>query len=126
MYKLYSIMLLPAVKAMNGNRGRMIVQGGHGFVHALWDAEKRFPDTYAAYRQQTAFKAALAAADEQTIRDLHFKYSQICGVSLVNESGSKMDGAVSDAGALGLTCLGLGPIHVDQTGDDLKALKSFL
>lgn len=126
MFKLYSILLLPAVKAMNGNRGRMAVQAGHGWLHAYWDAEKRFPEAVAAYRSQTAFKVCLVTDSEEAIQAMFFLYSQICGASLVKESGSKSDGTTDEAAAFGLTCLGLGPLHADHVRDDLRALKSFL
>ncbi len=125
MYKLYAIVLGPSIKAMKGNRGRMIVQAAHGFVHALWDAEKRFPDAYKAYRQQTAFKIALVAETAEYIRELHQSYQPVCGVSLVEETGSTLSGEIKTEYAM-LTCLGLGPIHVDDIKGDLLSLKSFL
>jgi hypothetical protein len=126
MYKLYSILLAPSVRAMNGNRGRMVVQAGHGFLHALWDAEKRFPESAAAYKSQgSAFKIALIVDDPQVLTDLALKYGRIVGFSLVEETGSKVSGEVDESVVM-TTALGLGPIHTDMIGDDLKLLRNFL
>ncbi len=125
-YKLYAVLLIPAVKAMNGNRGKMVTQGGHAFVHALWDAEDRFPDAVAPFRgPPSAFKIALAIDDETALRALADRYGSICGVSLVEERGAKADGSVNEA-ARGVTGLGIGPIREDQIDDDLRLLKGFV
>jgi hypothetical protein len=126
MFKLYAIMLAPSVKAMNGNRGRMVVQASHAFVHSLWDAERRYPETVIAYRAQaSAFKIALVTDSEKLLRDLATKYGELCGCSLVEETGSKATGDVNHAVAM-VTALGLGPLHVDLIGEDLALLRNFL
>ena len=117
-------MLLPSIKAMNGNRGRMVVQAGHAFVHALWDAQDRFPEAVAGYRAQAAFKIALATDSGEVLHALYEKYRLICGATLVQESGSKMSGDINEA-VIATNCIGLGPIHVDLIGDDLSSLASF-
>ncbi len=125
MYKLYTILLLPAVKLMNGNRGRMVTQGGHGFLHALWDAEKRFPEAAAAYKSQgSAFKVTLSIASEDALMALHDAYAPICGVSIVQERGTTLSGSINER-VQGLMGLGLGPIHIDQINADLADLKGF-
>ena len=123
-YRLYSILAADAVKVMNGVRGSMVTQGGHGFVHALWDAMDRFPDDVRSYRAGTAFKTTLVAPDEAYLRMLRERYQPICGVSLVEESGSRADGSTTK-GVKGVTCLGIGPIRLDLAGDDLRSLKAF-
>jgi hypothetical protein len=110
-------MFVPAIRAMNGNRGRMIVQAGHAYVHALWDAQDRFPEAVAVYRSQPAFKICLAVDS---------RYHDICGVSVVQETGSKVSGEVDQKNALMTTALGIGPIHIDQISNDLSSLKSFV
>ncbi len=125
-YKLYAIMLLPAVKNMNGNRGRMAVQAAHGFLHSYWDSVNRFPEDALAYQNQgSAFKICLAVDSEEVLETLKNKYEPICGVRLVLERGTKADGSVNEA-VKGITCLGLGPIDESRVGDDLRALRSFL
>lgn len=126
LYKLYAILSQEAVKAMNGNRGRMTTQAGHGFLHALWDAAERFPEMAYDYRKQrSAFKVTLIAEGSEALRILEEKYRPICGVSLVEERGTKSDGSVNEA-VKAVTCLGLGPIPLDKIGDDLSALKNFI
>ena len=125
-YKLYAIVSAPAIKAMGGNRGRLATQVGHAYVHALWDAEARFAEDVHSYRTQgSAFKVALVADDSQVLRDLAEKYRAICGVSLVEETGSKGDGSVNEA-VKGVTALGIGPLRIDLIDDDLRRLKGFV
>jgi hypothetical protein len=126
LYKLYAILSQEAVKAMNGNRGRMATQAAHGFLHAFWDGCDRFPEMTTAYRAQpSAFKVTLVAVDSEALRILEEKYRPICGVSLVVERGTKSDGSVNEA-VKAVTCLGLGPILLDKIGEDLSGLKNFL
>jgi hypothetical protein len=125
-YKLYAIMFAPAVKGMNGNRGRMATQAAHAFLHSYWDSYDRFYDDADAYRAQpSAFKMSLVTDDAELLRSLAEKYRPICGVSLVEERGTRADGSVNEAVA-GLTALGIGPIRSDLIADDLKALKGFV
>jgi hypothetical protein len=125
-YKLYAIVLSSAIKGMNGNRGRMGLQMAHGYVHALWDAMDRFPEAHDAFRAQpSAFKIALTTDDPEVLRTLAEKYRPICGVSLVEERGTKADGSINEA-VRGVTCLGLGPIRSDLIGEDLAGLKGFV
>lgn len=125
-HALYVIMSAEAVKAMKGNRGRMVVQAAHGYVHSLWDAANRFPNDHLLYQKQTsAFKMALVVPDETALRALYDAYRPICGVSMVEESGSRSDGTVNDE-VRAVTALGIGPIRSDLIGADLKSLKPFL
>ena len=125
-YRLYTILAADAVKAMKGNRGRMVTQGGHGYLHAFWDAEARFPDDAGAYKaQKSAFKVTLVAETGDQLRDLMERYRPICGVALTEETGSRMDGTVNEE-VRAVTDIGIGPIREDLIGDDLKTLKTFL
>jgi peptidyl-tRNA hydrolase len=124
--KLVSVLLLPAVKAMNGNRGRMVVQGSHALLHALWDSERRFPEVAAAYKAQgSAFKIVLVADDEATLLGLHESYRRTHGVTLVEERGTRASGGNNEA-VRGLTGVGIGPIDDAAIGDDLGSLRPFL
>ena len=124
--KLFLIVSAEALKNMKGNRGRMVTQGGHGWVHVLWDAMKRFPADVEAYQNQdSAFKITLVVENDTALRELATKYKDVCGVSLVEERGTRADGTVNED-VKGVTCLGLGPISMDAIGDDLKALKVLL
>ena len=44
---------------------------------------------------------------------------------MVKETGSKASGDMNEAAAM-ITGLGLGPLHMDMIGDDLRSLKSFV
>jgi len=125
-YRLYTILAADAVKDMKGNRGRMVTQGGHGLVHALWDAMDRFPADCTAYRAQgSAFKMALVVPDAASLERLFVAYQPLCGVSLVREQGTRVNGDLN-VEVQSTTALGLGPIRSDLVGDDLRALKPFL
>lgn len=125
LYKQYLIVNLEAIKNMNGNRGRMVTQGGHGWVHGILDAQRRFPESVEAFiAQPSAFKITLEAPDADTLIRLQEAYKDVCGICLVEERGTKADGSVNEK-AKGITALGLGPIREDLIGDDLKVLKPF-
>jgi hypothetical protein len=123
-YRLYHIVYKPALKSLQGNRGRMIGQGGHGFVHAVFDAMERFPDDLAAYRRGVAYKITLETDDEAILHALRARYKPICGVSLVEENGTRA-GKADNENVRGITGLGIGPIRDDLIGDDLIALAPF-
>ena len=126
MYKQYLIVTADAIKNMKGNRGRMINQGGHGWIHSMWDAMDRFPEAVKAYREQkSAFKITLVVETAEELRALYEVYKDKCGITLVEEKGSRQNGEVNEE-VKGVTCLGIGPIHADHVGDDLNSLKPFL
>lgn len=118
--KMYCIMAKDSVDKMKGIRGKMITQGGHGYLHAFWDAEKRFPASAQAYRDTShAYKITLVVDTVDDLRVLEEKYREVCGVSLVKDAGFTVFEEPT------VTCLGLGPIFESQIGDDLKELKTF-
>lgn len=118
MFKLYSIFSMEAVKAMKGSRGKLAAQAGHAYLHSYLDALDRFPKQARAYFQdQRAFKICLAVPGEDELVSLRDAYQEVCGVSLVT------DAALTVFEHPMTTCLGIGPIHVDKIGDDLKGLK---
>ena len=119
-YVMYCIVSREALKKMNGNRGKMVAQAGHAYLHAYMDAYTRF--TYDAVNylcgQKGATKVALVVDTDQELRDLRETYKDTCGVSLVVDAGKTcFDGQPT------ITCLGLGPIDREVVGEDLKALK---
>lgn len=120
MYKMYTIMCKTAVTKMNGIRGKMITQGGHAYLHAFWDAEKRFPAAARGYQNsQHARKITLVVDTQQQLEALLGAYKDVCGVSLVEDAGFTVFKEPT------VTCLGIGPIHEDQVQDDLRTLKLF-
>jgi peptidyl-tRNA hydrolase len=126
LYKLYLIVSAEAIKNMNGNRGRMVTQSGHGWVHSIWDSMNRFPDDVKAYKEQgSAFKITLVVPDSEALKRLYDTYKNVCGASLVEEHGNKVNGEINEQ-VKGITCLGIGPIRSNLIGDDLQSLKPFL
>lgn len=120
MYKMYAVMCMDAVKKMNGIRGKMITQGGHAYVHAGWDAEKRFPEDLEAYKNSNhAVKITVRVDTEAELIKLMDNYKDRCGVSLVKDAGFTVFKEPT------ITCLGIGPIKEGDVGEDLKSLKLF-
>ena len=118
-HKLYCVFSKEAIDLMKGSRGKLAAQAGHAYVHAVWDAENRFPESLKAYRDSPhSYKIGLVVPTEADLRALEESYRSICGVSLVTDAGFTIfDGPTT-------TCLGIGPIDVDKIKDDLKALKT--
>jgi peptidyl-tRNA hydrolase len=132
--KMYCIVSREALKAMNGNRGKLAAQAGHAYLHAYWDAEdylgrpvtevsmdqwRARKDLLTAYRKSgKATKVCLVVETTDELRVLEAAYRPVCGVSLVTDAGlTCFDGVPT------VTCLGIGPIRDEDVGDDLKALK---
>jgi peptidyl-tRNA hydrolase len=120
MYKMYAIVSMAAVKKTNGVRGKMTAQAGHAFLHAFWDAERRFVADARGYRNsEHATKITLCVDTDQELLALCAAYNAVCGTSLVTDAGFTVFNEPT------ITCLGIGPIHSDKVGQDLKDLKLF-
>jgi len=120
MYKMYAIVSKEAVKKTNGVRGKMTSQTGHAFLHAFWDASTRYPNAANAYQSsEHAVKITLCVDTDQQLLTLLAAYSAVCGTSLVTDQGFTVFKEPT------VTCLGIGPIHQDEVGQDLKDLKLF-
>lgn len=117
--KMYCIMAMESMTKMNGIRGKMITQGGHGYVHAFWDSQKRFPAAAQAYMDANrAYKITLVVETVEELKEIEARYRDICGVSLVTDAGFTVFAEPTT------TCLGLGPIFERDIGDDLKGLRT--
>jgi len=120
-HKLYCVVSKEALDLMKGNRGKGMAQAGHAFLHSVWDAEKRFPGAAQAYRDSNhAYKITLVVPTEADLVVLQDAYKDVCGVSLVKDAGFTVFAGPT------VTCLGIGPIAVEDIGDDLKALKTLV
>lgn len=118
MYKIYDIVCKEALKKMNGNRGKLCSQAGHAYLHSWWDAQKRFPEAAKAYQDsQHAKKITCVVETEKELEELLRAYYDVCGVAFIKDAGFTVFKEPT------VTCLGIGPIHEDDIGDDLKSLK---
>ena len=117
--KMYCIFAQESLDKIKGVRGKMASMAGHGYLHAFWDAEKRYPRLAKAYFETDhAYKITLVVPTVADLEELHEKYRNICGVSLVEDAGFTVFKEPT------VTCLGLGPISEDLIGDDLRAIKT--
>lgn len=129
MIKMYCIFSAEAIKLMKGNRGKMAAQAGHAYLHSWWDADRRFSSyegglggDFIAYPKaykcsDRAYKICLVVDNEEKLKELHDNYRPKCGVALIEDAGFTVFERPT------VTCLGLGPVHVDDLEDDIKSLK---
>jgi len=118
-YVMYCIVNRDALKQMNGNRGKLAAQAGHAYLHSYLDAYNRF--TIDAVKYMTEGKAKKVCLVVDSVEDLdkiQRAYIDKCGASMVVDAGVTIFKGVPTT-----TCLGVGPIHSDIIGEDLKALK---
>jgi len=113
--RLYAIINKEALKAAGGSRGKMMAQAGHAFLHAFWDAEKRFPERALAYRSGRAKKIVLAVESEAALRELAARVDGF-GFTLVE------DAALTVFKEPTVTAIGLGPIDKDEIPEWLSNL----
>lgn len=121
--KMYVIVSRDALKAMKGNRGKLVAQIGHATLHTWWDAAVRFPDMANEYRDRThgaAKKIGLVVDNADQLVELEKAYKDVCGVSLVVDAGLTVFNEPTT------TCLGIGPILPHLIGVDLKRLDLLL
>lgn len=117
--RLYCIVARDSLDKMKGVRGKLVAQGGHAFLHAFWDSERRFPGQAQAYRDSGhAFKITLVADAVEDLERLRAAYHDRCGVSLVRDAAHTVFEEPT------VTCLGIGPIPENLIGEDLKVLKT--
>jgi len=116
--KLYCVVSREALKAMNGNRGKLAAQCGHAFLHAFWSAQQLYQEQARQYREgQRAYKIVLVVETTAELVELINDHASICGTSLVQDAGlTVFDGPT-------ITCAGIGPIDPDKRSDALKACK---
>jgi peptidyl-tRNA hydrolase len=124
--KLYCVMAKESIDKMKGIRGKMITQGGHAYLHTVWDAQKRFPEMVEAYRDSGhAFKITLVVPTVADLETLYEAYRDKCGVSLVKDAGFTVFKDEDGNPQPTITCLGIGPIREDDVGEDLSSIKTF-
>jgi peptidyl-tRNA hydrolase len=117
--KLYCIVSKEAVLASGGNRGKMIAQAGHAYVHSMLDAMDRFPNSVRAYLDSGVVAKIALQADEATLHELSRLYKSKAGVYLVKDAGLTVFPRPM------ITALGIGPIDIEEREDILKNLKGY-
>ncbi len=114
---MYCIVSAEAMAAAGGNRGKMMAQAGHAFLHAFIDAVARFPAAAAAYSaSDSPRKIVLVAATADAMTALASAYRDRSGIFLVVDAGHTVFAGPT------MTCLGIGPICADDVGSDLQGL----
>lgn len=115
--KIYCVISKESLARMNGIRGKMMAQAGHAFLHAFWDAEKRFPEAALEYKDSDhARKITLIVDTDAEMLDLIDAYKDVAGITKVVDAGFTVFKEPT------LTCVGIGPIE-DKYTESLKKLK---
>ena len=120
--RMYCIFARESLDKMGGNRGKMVAQAGHAFLHAFWDAETRsnphIRHAATKYRDSgLAIKVTLVVDTVEELKRFEMRYRLLTGVSLVTDAARTVfDGPT-------VTCLGLGPIDPEDIDHDLSSLK---
>ncbi len=129
--RLYAVINKEALAACEavGNRGKMMAQAGHAFLHAWWDADTREarlgvennPYRARTYRySQLAMKVLLKGdntAQLQAWYDELKDNDKGIGVTLVTDAARTIFNEPT------VTFLGIGPITKEEAPDWLQALK---
>ena len=118
--KLYCIVSEEAVKASNGNRGKMGAQIGHAYTEAIFDAQDRFPASVRAYRATGVIGKVCLWAPEEVLHQLSRIYKDRCGVALIKDAGKTVFPRPM------ITALGIGPIDVESREQVLKDLRVWI
>ena len=125
--RLYAVVNKEALKAAGGNRGKMMAQAGHAFLHAYWDAEIRSKFTREKaerYRNsQAAAKIVLGAENEAQLRQWYgelYENDELCGVTLVTDAGRTVFPEPT------VTFLGIGPITKEEAPEWLQQLRPMI
>ena len=120
-YKIYCVVSREAIALMNGNRGKMISQGGHAFLHAFEDSINRFKRATREYLESgKAYKITLYVETTQELFELKKKYEDICGVALITDAAHTVFKEPTT------TCIGIGPIRESQRDPVLAGLNPFI
>lgn len=126
-FRMYAIVNREAVTAAGGNRGKMLAQAGHAFLHAWWEAfaDLDHPENMGAaalYKNSgAAVKIVLEAADKFELHALHaLAIEASIPASLV------IDRATTVFREPTVTFLGLGPIRAEHAPEWLRKLKVFI
>ena len=121
--KLYCIIAREAVELMGGNRGKMMTQAGHAYVHALTDSMQR-QDRSQVVRDYLgsgqSFKITLVVDTIDDLRALHAKLNAKFGNALITDAGRTVFTSPTT------TCLGVGPIRDSEKPSELSELRPFL
>lgn len=119
--KMYCVVSREALKAMNGNRGKMMAQAGHAFLHAFINGKMTWSTRARVYLdEQRAFKITLVVETTAELHELYKHYKDKCGTALIEDAGLTVFNEPT------VTCLGLGPIYESEQCDKLKSLRPLI
>lgn len=115
--KMYCVVSREALKAMNGNRGKLGSQTGHAYLHAFWNAANRTPELADQYKNsQAAVKVTLVVDTTEELLAIAELYSDY-GLTIVEDAGRTVFSEPT------VTCIGIGPIDPADREEKLKSLK---
>lgn len=122
--RMYCVFSKEALKKMVNEKGefelgKFATQAGHGYSHALWDADKRHPLLGELFRNgKHARKITCVVDTDDELRNIYDTVrDHNTGVTLVTDSGFTVFSEPT------LTCVGFGPITSDGATELVGRLK---
>jgi peptidyl-tRNA hydrolase len=114
--KLYAIVRSDLLPIFAMESGKLVAQGGHAFLGAALDAQKRFPavmDDYLAIAQP---KITLKIKNERQMLELYESHRHLMGAALICDEGRTVFNGPT------VTFLGLGPCRRADLPKKLQTL----
>lgn len=108
---MYCIFSKESLARMGGNRGKMVAQAGHAYLHAFLDALSRFSESTEGYMNGPATKIGLLVETDEQLESI-FESQSGCGKTKVVDIGKTVFKGVPT-----LTCIGIGPIDRDSVNN---------
>lgn len=98
--------------------GKFATQSGHGYAHALWDADVRFPELEQQFRNgKHARKITCVVDTDDELKNIYGIVREHTGATLVTDSGFTVFAEPT------MTCVGFGPITSDGATELVGRLK---
>lgn len=113
--RLYAITSKEVIGLMKGNRGKLVAQAGHAYLHAFWDACIVIPEVAEKYcNSQAAAKIALVVDTTKELEIIYnrFYVDHMYGLTKVVDSGRTCFNEPT------FTFVGVGPI----TSEDFERI----
>lgn len=116
--RIYAIVRADLLPVFAEEVGKMVAQGGHAFLGAALDAQKRFPATMDAYLAAAQPKVTLKARNERELIELYHDHREHFGAVLIEDAGRTVFNQPT------VTMVGLGPMRRKDLPKRLQTLRA--